>query len=267
MALSVSIYATAPHQIVCAQALGAGLARHGIPVQVRRPHEYRPCDVAVMWGHRQQRIMEAQKARGARYLVMERAYFRDRFAYYSLGFDGLNGRADFVNAGSSPDRWVKHGVKVAPWKTGGGYALVCGQVIGDASLAQVNYTQWLRDAVRAARSYGLPVKFRRHPHPRAARDGLGLGVEFSRGTLEQDLAGAAVAITCNSNSGVDAALAGVPVVTYDRGAMAWPVAAHDIGQLVRPDRSQWLFDLAYAQWTLGEIQAGDAWAHLSRGLH
>lgn len=266
MALSVRIYATAKHQTECGLAVRAGLARHGIAAELARPHEYSPTDLAVVWGHRQHGIMRGQKAAGARYLVMERGYFGDRFAFYSLGYDGLNGRADFCNAGAPGDRWQRYGWDLPAWKESGQIVLVMGQVLGDAALAHVNYREWQEKAVIAAKKYELPVYFRRHPHPRARADGTQLRVPLSKSTLEEDLARAAVVVTLNSNSGVDAVLAGVPAITYDVGAMAWKVTAHKIGEIARPCRRQWVHELAYAQWLLHEIESGEAWAHIGRGM-
>lgn len=266
MALRVRIYATAKHQTECGFALQVGLARHGIDATLARPMQYEPTDLAVVWGHRQHQIMAGQREVGARYLVMERGYFGDRFKFYSLGYDGLNGRADFCNASMPGDRWHKHGADLPVWKTGGQFVLVMGQVLGDAALAHVNYRAWQEKAVVDAAKYGLPVYFRRHPHPRARADGTHLRVPISKATLEEDLARAAVVITLNSNSGVDAALAGVPVVTGDIGAMARDVSAHKVGDLARPCRRQWTHNLAYAQWLLDEIRSGEAWDHIGVGV-
>jgi len=265
--VKVTIYATADHQTECGRAMIDGLARHGIAADMRRPMEYAPSDLAVVWGHRQHRIMQGQQGAGRRYLVMERGYFRDRFAYFSLGYDGLNGRADFLNAGMPGDRWKLHGVALAPWRDPGegSIALVCGQVPGDAALKHVNYRRWQEGAVIDAKRYGLPVVFRPHPHRLARGDGTHLRVKLSTRPLAEDLHRAAVVVTLNSNTGVDAAIAGVPVVTSDVGAMARAVSAHRIGEISRPPREQWAADLAYAQWTLDEIRSGEAWAHIGRG--
>jgi len=80
--------------------------------------------------------------------------------------------------------------------------------------------------------------------------------------IEKDLEAARYAVTFNSNSGVDAALAGVPVVAMDEGSMAWQVAGHRIGEIVFPDREKWAHDLAFAQWDVEEITSGEAWEHL-----
>jgi hypothetical protein len=117
--------------------------------------------------------------------------------------------------------------------------------------------------MQAQNAYELPVMFR--AHPLAARKGFRQQPNYTHtigGTLEATLARAAVAITWNSNAGVDAVVAGVPLVTMDEGAMAREVSSHRIGAFVRPDRSAWAHRLAWKQWTLAEIESGVALTHL-----
>ena len=76
-------------------------------------------------------------------------------------------------------------------------------------------------------------------------------------------------VTLNSNSGVDAALAGVPVIAFDEGSMAWPVAGHKPQDAIhppRPDRLRWAAELAWCQWTDREFETGECWEHLRRGM-
>jgi hypothetical protein len=83
----------------------------------------------------------------------------------------------------------------------------------------------------------------------------------------EDLQGAHAVVTFNSNTGVDAVIAGVPIFTIDRGSMAWEVSDHDLSEIEKPnlyDREQWAHNLAYTQWTMAEMAGGWAWSHLFR---
>jgi hypothetical protein len=84
------------------------------------------------------------------------------------------------------------------------------------------------------------------------------GTEQDTGPLQDALARAAVVVTWNSNTGVDALLAGKPVVALGEGAMAAPLAARELGGRCDPDREAWAHALAWKQWTLDEIRSGDA---------
>ena len=126
-----------------------------------------------------------------------------------------------------------------------------------------SFAAWIHDAAAAAqRAYGRKVYFRPHPHP--AANGFKPTLPLIGGTLESALDRAYAALIYNSNSGVDAVLAGVPLICGDRGSMAYPMACRVGDPLVRPDRFQWLNDLAFAQWTDEEIGNGEAWNHLQQ---
>jgi len=236
-----------------------GFKVHGLDVEVRPKGDWRKSDVAVVWGHRDTVLHDIQKDN--HYLVLERGHLHPRRTYTAMSWDGLGRRGRYPKAPNG-DRWNNlFAGYMKSWKSGGSHVVIFGQVLGDASLVGVDFHAWVSDAVCSARVYGLPVIFR--PHPRSA--GLGDnwrpdGCEVSACSLESDLDRAAVAITYNSTSGVEAVLAGVPTVCCDPGAMAWPVAGHDIGKTITPYRTEWAHDLAYTNWTLDEIADGTAWA-------
>ena len=256
----------AAHQTAGMQHLLAGLVALGHDAQVL---DIRQCnghnDIAVIWGTRYLRALGGYRHK----VIMEAGYFRDRLKYYSLGIGGLNGRADFNNTNSPSDRWVKHGVPRQPWRDGSGdYILVIGQVPGDMATAGIDLAQWydrIIDQITAMTD--MPVCFRPHPKAPLSRPSPGKALIQDPVPLNDALERASHVVTYNSTTGVDAAIAGVPVYTEDRGSMAWPIAAHTLYDLFNfklPDRCQWLYNLAYTQWTAAELADGTAWGHLCR---
>lgn len=234
----------AAHQRTHGAAIKAGMERHGLTVEFAPFDEPQPCDVAVIWGVRHPRVM----ATGVPCLVMERGYLPDRMAYTSVGWGGLNGRATFPVAPNG-DRWEAHwGDRMSPWRVGGEYVLIAGQVPGDQSLRGMDIGAWIDTKRRELLGRGHKVKVR--PHPMAEKPDR---------SLEDDLAEASLVVTFNSNTAVDAVLAGVPAVTFDEGSMAWPVTSHSLDEVVRPDREAWAHNLAWCQWTMDEIASGEAW--------
>lgn len=249
--------------------VAAGLAVHGVEtVQVtgaagmtgtRRPE----VDFVACWGWRQGSYLQAL---GYRVLVIELGYIGDRGEWTSLAWDGLNGRGNFcLPDAPMPERFAKH-FEMAPWKKGGARVLITAQVPGDASLQGKNLEPWYREAIALARKeYGLPVDFR--PHPRAIQRGLTRpGRADASGPLKDELDRSALVITWNSNSAVDAVLAGVPAVTMDPGAMAWGVTAHRVGDLVTPDRTEWANRVSWCQWSPAELASGIWWERMRGGL-
>jgi hypothetical protein len=116
-------------------------------------------------------------------------------------------------------------------------------------------------ALEAAERYGLPVMFR--PHPMALKINKKQqnvpGCKTLNGSLSDALARARTVITFNSNTGVDAILAGRHTVVTDEGGMAWPVAAREVGGACYSGwRVLWAHMLAWKQWSMREIENGDA---------
>ena len=248
----------AEHQLTHQSAMLEGLRAHGVDA-IANIGGAVTTDYVACWGWRRGQVLRAE---GRSVLVMERGYLGNRFEWTSLAWNGLNNRGTFPTI-SDPSRFKEH-FKLQPWKTGGDYVLLMGQVPGDMSLQGRDLTSWYNEAViEAQRAYALPVKFR--PHPLALKKGyknIPFGATLATGTLEDSLAGAAVVITYNSNSGVDAVIAGVPTVVSDSGSMAVDVAADKVGRFFRPDREQWAAELAWKQWSLDEIRSGFALEHL-----
>lgn len=240
----------AAHQVDHQRALSIGLRAHGLQVaEVSTESHVRTRRVAC-WGWR---IGKRLRDKGHSVLVMERGYIGDRFAWTSLGWNGLNGRASVPPVPEDGgERFRKHfdGL-LKPYNPVGSYVLLIGQVPGDASLQGLDLSPWYaQQAAAAAESTGLPVKFR--PHPLAYGISTVPGAHTVQGDLSDALAGAALVVSYNSNTGVDATLAGKRVTVADEGSMAWGVV----------DRETWAHSLAWRQWSLAEIQSGFALEHV-----
>lgn len=256
--MDVTIVARASHQRNCAEAVASGLRRHGRTVHIQESTSCTTKTVAC-WGWRKGKVL---RDAGHEVLVMERAYLGDRYQWYSLGWNGLNGRADFRGVRDDGGaRFREHfGHLMQPWReTPGKYVLLVGQVPGDASLQGRDLSSWYTvSAVTARAAYNMPVLFREHPEAR--KRGINRNPAYTNPskaeTLAQALADAHVVITFNSNTAVESVLAGIPTVTADEGSMARSVTAHQTSMRVAPDRERWAAQLAWKQWTLTEIARG-----------
>lgn len=253
--------AVSPHILAAIE----GFKRHGLSPIIKMPGAPEPCDLAVMWGVKKKPEMSS----GQRALILERGYIGDRFSWTSMGFDGLNGLADFCNSNSPAWRFnelfSKH---LKPWRGhDGDYVLVMGQVEGDASLANVRINDWYRTVALKLKHAGIPAYFRNHPlnmHRPTIPNLPSISPDIS---LEDSMRDAMWVVTYNSNSGVDAMMAGIPAVSCDEGSMIWNIGGRN--PVLRPqmlDRTQWARNLAFCQWSLDEIRKGIAWDHLKVGM-
>jgi hypothetical protein len=222
------------------------------------------------WGWRRG---EQFHAKGHPVLVVERGYVGDRFHWTSLGWNGLNGKAvrpdgRLLFPKACGIRWAHHfaGGYLQSWQDNTkGYALVLGQVPSDMSVKNVNLRSFYARTVAQLKALGHEVRFR--PHPKAQHFfPRNVTVTDCTSSLEDDLNDAKFAVTWNSNSAVDAVLAGVPCVTFDQGSMAWGVTSHSLEEPVTmPSRDDWVSWLAWQQWAPEELANGYAWQTL-RGL-
>jgi hypothetical protein len=262
------------HHDTVLKAFANGVKETGDECFVDTVDRYKPCDVAVVFGvfkkavalsrHRGT-IIDLHKTLKKPVVVIDSGYVK-RDEYFAVGLNGLNGRANFKNAMSRPDRWASLGVNLTPWREDGGHVLICGQIPWDASVQDTDHIKWCRETVSGVRERtSRKIVFR--PHPKcAAKVDYGVNADVvSTAPLADDLENAHCVVTFSSNTGVDAAIAGVPVFADDHGSMAWPVANKSFAWIdspIRPTREQWAANLAYTQWTIDEMKEGKPWRHL-----
>lgn len=256
------ILARQGHQLESGNAFALGLRRHGWSVSILPRPE--PCDLLVMWGVRREEIIRRQLRDGGEVCILERGYLGDRFQWTSVSFGGgLNGRGRFHGPFEDGSRFEAHFAPLMrDWTHRDGPAVIMGQVPADMSLKGLDpFALWI-GAARDLAEQGVDVRFRGHPKA----NGFGLpGVERIGGDLAEVLGRAGLVVTINSNAGVDAVMAGVPTITMDERAMAWPVTGHRVDEVIRPDRLAWARAMAWKQWRLDEMASGDCWAAIGGG--
>ena len=240
-------FSVSPHQVMHRIACEQGLTALGIPYSHHRP-KYGEKVACWGWrtGHKWRRL-------GFDVLVFERGYIGNRFEWTSLAWNGLNGRGHAPVIDDGGERFKSHHEPLSPWNPHGQYVLICGQVPGDASLQGRDLNPWYEE--QAEKYADHDIVFR--PHPLGAGRGAIQelkGAITSNRSLSEDLEGASLVVTYNSNTGVDALLAGKPVYCDNEGSMVWQVKPED--------REQWAHRLAWRQWTLDEISSGFALSKL-----
>lgn len=278
--MSVRVYIPGDNamHIEVLSAFANGIANSGHKVTVHAMRDYEPSQVAVVFGigkkdvpvsYPRGEIIRKQDQAGKQTLVLERGYVR-RDEYYAAGWGGLNGRANFRNQYCDPDRWNQLKVALTPWQQEhGSHFLLVGQVPSDASVQNVDFFDWCAKTAQRLRKLApaMPVVFR--PHPLALdRTPEIFGTKRSNNSLMHDIDNAAMVVTYNSNTGVDAILSGRPVYTEDIGSMCWQLASKNLEEAFYPERAyveQWAYNLAYTQWTVEEMKDGLPWRHLIRG--
>lgn len=256
--------ASSPHQNMWGESMREGLQRHGWHADIEV--EPRFADLLVLWGVRRELAIERQKLRGE-VCILERGYVADRFKWTSMSLGGgLNGKGVFRGPFADRTRWDANFADcMHPWKErdDNKYVLIMGQVPTDMSLRGLNpHAEWFNMA-QAFQSQGHDVRFR--PHPLAPRERIPGVLSLPDGPLSDAMDGAKCVVTVNSNSGVDAVLAGIPTISLDRRSMAWDVTGHTPAIPDPVDRDAWASALAWKQWRCDEISSGLAWETLNAG--
>lgn len=268
---------------------GEGLKRHGWDVYAGEASDWRGGELVVQWNVRQDGMFEKTRGSAVETCILETSYLEPRREYVSVSFgQHVNNRNRFYGPFDDPSRWEERFAHLMrPWRSGVGPIVIMGQMPGDmATKNHVNFFDWVLETYRAFAACDRIVWFRPHPgmvlpnpkqldkqskicvHPdqdeiwRGWRQASKEGLRVHAGPLEKALVEAGRVVTFNSNSGVDAVLAGVPTVAVDKGSMAWDVTSHELGEIVHPDREKWAHALAWKQWTRDEIAAGECWAHV-----
>lgn len=248
----------------------------GIPKNVHRHlgdlRQPKPSRYAVIFGlvkksykptHLKQRVIDLV---GMDNVIVLESAFVQRKTYFTAGFGGIHGAADFKDAGKPLDRWNNMSVTVKEWqKRPKGYMLVCGQLPRDTNVQHMDHIAWCQDTVDYYRARNIPVLFRPHPRMENPLD-YGVPAELldTNKKITQSLQHARAVVTYTSTSGIDAMLQGVPVIAIGRDSMSACIASNslDPDSLIYPDRKPLLVRIGYAQWTMRELLTGKAWEHL-----
>jgi hypothetical protein len=174
--------------------------------------------------------------------------------YWQLSLDGLNAVPEFT---CPPDRFDALGLELH--EKGGdpeGPVVVCGQHAGDPSHGRMTEEQLVKwaDEQIAYWSDLHQVAFRPHPFSPAILPTKACEVLAPEHyTTEEVIAQASMIVCQNSNIGHEALLAGVPVHATRGDA---PYQELTPGLATLEARRAYFNRLAYAQWTLAEVEAG-----------
>lgn len=260
-----------PHGDVLSAAFRAGAFARGWTVRRRSANDYKrgdtePFDLVFLYSLRSRgadELLTGFARINVPVVVTDYGYvkracqeaFGGGGAYWQVGIGGLNSIPDLACPG---DRFDALGVEIK--EKGGdpeGYVLVAGQHDGDPSHGRTDaagLARWAEEQCRFWQGQGVPVAFRPHPFsPTIAPDVPGLVT--APADLDAAIAGARLIVVQTSNLGHDALLAGVPVCATSEDAPYAELSSVDLPSV--EERRAYFNRVAYGQWTLAELAAGD----------
>jgi hypothetical protein len=205
--------------------------------------------------------------------------------YFRCGLWSPMNDGNFLNQNSPGDRWAQIEkfleTKSRPWRENGEHILLCTQPIDNWSMSRTKTDPyvWVDEVIEKLKPHtNRKIKLRPHPnhaikcandmakkHPQievtSVTKGGGPTADY-RFTFLEELQNCWAVVTHNSTAAVDAATYGIPVFLTSDLCLAWDVGNADFSKIespTTPDRTQWLNDLAYANWTIDEVKSGMVW--------
>lgn len=235
-----------------------GLRACGFDVRLAPPDpDIGPGDALVIWnryGHWHDMASQVQQ-KGGSVIVAENAYLgvdRADRRRYALANGGHNGSGAWPMGG--PERWDELGIQLKPWRTEGEHVLVA----PNRSFGMPGFIMppnWHENVLQRLRmATDRPIRVRPHP-----------GNGPPKKPLIEDLVGAWAVVIWSSSVGCEALVEGIPVICEAPWWIAKGAALKSIKDLETkdlPDRLPALRRLAWAQWTVEEIERGEPFQHL-----
>jgi hypothetical protein len=233
------------------------------------------CDIAVIWsvlwhgrmtGNKP--IWDYYRKTGRPVIVLEVGGIK-RGTTWKVGLNGINRGSYYAPANSAGNRATDLGLTLKPWRSNGEYILICGQ--HDKSLQWKNMpsmSNWFLQTYDEIRKYtDRPIIFRPHPRCRLEHIERGLKNVYRHEPLQ--IAGTYdcynlnfnniwATVSWSSNPGPQSIIQGVPVFSGPN-SLAHDVANTNFENIENPiilDRTQWLNDYAWSEFTVEEIAQG-----------
>jgi hypothetical protein len=249
------------------EAFAQGVKENGHSVEYHNDS----ADVAVIWSQLwagrmapNQQVWNQYRDSGRNVIILEVGAIARGVTWRVL----LNGQQEFLTVGNDSSRAERLNLQVAPWKRNGTQIVIaCQRADSNQWAGQPSLQEWLDITIGQIKQYSRKQIIIR-PHPRYPLSYNAYGAEIVRGfkvagtyddyNFDEALSNAWAVVNWNSNPGVQSVIAGVPAFVggSSLAAMVGNTSLAMIERPYRPDRTQWINDLAWTEWTVEEITQG-----------
>ena len=228
---------------------------------------------SVLWSGRMaanKSIWERNLAQSKPTVVLEVGGIR-RGTTWKVGLNGINRDAYFGDMGNDSSRASLLSLEVKDWTNKGEYILIAGQHTQSLQWQNMpSVAQWTKNTITTIRKYSKrPIILR--PHPRCPMPNVEAGFKDVIRQRPTKIPGTYddydikykniwATVSWSSNPGIHSILKGVPSFV-STSSLAYDAAndidfLHDIENPYKPDRTQWLNDYAWTEFTVEEIASG-----------
>ena len=220
-----------------------------------------PMSNSMYWGfvNNNMQMIKKLEARKHQYWFTDTPYF-GRFDNNNLKPDNHYWRicrnkihASYIRDCKS-DRFEKFGMKIKAPNFKGSYVLVCPS--SDSINNYLDRPNWLEETVEQLKRYtDRPIRIREKPRGRGTS-----GPSEAKVPLAEDLKDAWCLVTSCSIAAIEAQCMGIPTIA-DNKSFAKEIAGQELADIEDPffvGAEEWLYSLAYQQFTPEEFENGKA---------
>lgn len=251
-----------------ARAMVQGFRKHGHAAEMHLRYEGIKGDLAVGYGWNLKRVFAKYKDRARGFLYVDLGFWdrkpahNPRGGYHKVCVSSWC-PVDTMLKGCPPNRWRALGRELQAPPTDGESIIVAGMSSKSAAHHELYAEQWERAAIGALREHtDAPIIYRPKPSWDGATNITGALLDYDE-PLPEVLRTARALVTHHSNAAVDAVLAGVP--HYCERGVGSVLSVKRLTDVLhaqpQPEavRAQFLYDVAYLQWTPAEMASGLMW--------
>ena len=240
------------------ESFSTGMKAAGYDVKSSLPDKIDHGDVLLIWNRygKMHELATRFERAGGTVVVAENGYLgADEYGAqrYALARHAHNGRGQWHTGAA--DRFAALNIELQPWREEGAHVLICpNRSFGMPGM--IMPCDWANDVRRRLAKF-TQREIRVRPHP---------GNDAPKKPLADDLRDAWAVVIWASSAGVQALVAGIPVIC-ESPYWICKSAGDTLNRIEAPamfGRTEALEKLAWAQWTLAEIESGAAFDHLLR---
>lgn len=190
--------------------------------------------------------------------------------YYHICLNGIKNLSHKYSLNSDKYRFDQLGLEIYPYKNSetNQNVLVLGQLRFGLATQHIDINLWYDWVANELFKRGKRVFFSPHPNELDARMTCGkydIKHLSPKEPMSKRLKDIDSVITFSTNGCVEAILSGVPTIAMSEISVAYNICSNSLDELdaiKRPDREQWLYDLAYENWSVSEMKNGDWWNYM-----
>ena len=265
-----------------ADAFIAGVEKHGDTGEIRfatgEDDFADNCEVVVMIGVKSKELYQRHWKAGIHVVYLDKGYQRHiqhttpvrLWEYWRVAVDGHHPTRNLMSADRPEDRAEAMSFDLKPWRSEGKHIIFAGSSAKYHDFYDLpDPTRYASKMIKRIRNHapGRKVFYRPKPSWSDAVEIPGSTWSGREQKLADLLHGAHALVTHGSNCCFEAVCAGVPCIVLGDG-VAKPISSTEIEQIESPrlaswaERRQWLANLAYQEWTMGEYATGEAWSSI-----